>query len=256
MKDLTKTMEIMQEAEEEEGGGSDETKGEIHSTGGKSAAMDGETSTNGKPYVATETGGPKVGTAAAAGTAGPTVPDATGAPQAEASAPRPKGIPTQQLLMDRSETQRLLTDQSEEERKAAEGTTEQEEELKRKLKKKGLSKDQREELHKYEEERRKVRQERVDTLSRKLIDRISVWTETDKTQATTHAFNEKTKYEVENLKMESFGIDILHGRDCYVSSMRRQTNPYSQLLVMSTFRKVLASSSPRSSWELAASSAD
>jgi len=100
----------------------------------------------------------------------------------------------------------------------AEGMTEQEKELKRKEKKRGLSKDQRDELHKYEEERRKVRLERVDTLSRKLIDRISVWTETDKSKATTHAFNEKTKYEVENLKMESFGIDILHAiGNVYVS---------------------------------------
>jgi len=57
MKDLTKTMEIMQEAEEEEGGGSDETKAEIHSTGGKTAATDGETSTNGKTFAATGAGG-------------------------------------------------------------------------------------------------------------------------------------------------------------------------------------------------------
>jgi len=42
------------------------------------------------------------------------------------------------------------------------------------------------------------------------VDRICVWTETDKGSEVTHSFNEKTKYEVENLKMESFGIDILH----------------------------------------------
>lgn len=55
-----------------------------------------------------------------------------------------------------------------------------------------------------------MRQERVDTLARKLVDRISVWTETDKAPAVTAAFREKTRLEVENMKMESFGLDILH----------------------------------------------
>jgi len=50
----------------------------------------------------------------------------------------------------------------------------------------------------------------VDTLARKLIDRISIWTETDKGADVTHAFEEKTRLEVENLKMESFGLEILH----------------------------------------------
>ena len=48
------------------------------------------------------------------------------------------------------------------------------------------------------------------TLSRKLIDKISVWTETDKGAAVTESFREKMRLEVENLKMESFGIEILH----------------------------------------------
>lgn len=85
-----------------------------------------------------------------------------------------------------------------------------EEALKHKEKKKGLNKEQREKLAAYERERAKVRQERVETLSRKLLDRISVWTETDKGLDVTHAFQEKTRLEVEELKMESFGLDILH----------------------------------------------
>ncbi|KAF5537269.1 j domain-containing protein [Fusarium mexicanum] len=86
-----------------------------------------------------------------------------------------------------------------------------EEELKHKEKKKGgLTKEQREQLAAYEKERAKIRQERVDTLSRKLLDRLSVWTETDKGSDVTKAFQEKMRLEVENLKMESFGIDILH----------------------------------------------
>jgi hypothetical protein len=89
--------------------------------------------------------------------------------------------------------------------------TEEEKELRKKDKKKGgLSKAQREELAAYEKERSRIRQERVDTLAKKLVDRISIWTETDKGPDVTKAFQEKTRLEVENLKMESFGLDILH----------------------------------------------
>jgi len=93
----------------------------------------------------------------------------------------------------------------------AAGLTEEEKELRKKEKKKGgLSKEQREQLAAYEAERAKVRKERVDTLAKKLVDRISIWTETDKGPDVTKAFQEKTRLEVENLKMESFGLDILH----------------------------------------------
>ncbi|TDZ13519.1 putative J domain-containing protein [Colletotrichum sidae] len=88
---------------------------------------------------------------------------------------------------------------------------ETEESLRKKEKKKGgLSKEQREQLAAYDKERARVRQERVDTLARKLIDRISVWTETDKSDDVTKSFKEKTRLEMENMKMESFGLDILH----------------------------------------------
>lgn len=74
----------------------------------------------------------------------------------------------------------------------------------------GLSKEQREQLAELEKERQRIRQERVDTLARKLLDRISVWTETDHGKDVTQAFQAKTRLEVEELKMESFGLDILH----------------------------------------------
>lgn len=86
-----------------------------------------------------------------------------------------------------------------------------EEALKQKEKKKGgLTKEQREQLAEFERERARVRKERVETLARKLLDRVSVWTETDKGPDVTRAFRTKMQLEVENLKMESFGIDILH----------------------------------------------
>lgn len=107
----------------------------------------------------------------------------------------------QQAIMDKSE---------EEARMDAAGLTAEEKELRKKDKKKGLSKEQREKLAAYEAERRRIREERVETLFKKLVDRISVWTETDKGADVTKAFEEKTKMEVENLKMESFGLEILH----------------------------------------------
>jgi curved DNA-binding protein CbpA len=73
-----------------------------------------------------------------------------------------------------------------------------------------LSKEQREELEKYEQERKAAREERVKHLVQKLIERLSVWTETDRTDDVTRSFQEKTRIEAENLKMESFGIELLH----------------------------------------------
>jgi len=107
----------------------------------------------------------------------------------------------QQALMEKSD---------EDARMDAAGLTPEEKELRKKEKKRGLSKEQREELAAYEAERKKIRDERVDTLAKKLLDRISIWTETDKGADVTKAFQEKTRLEVENLKMESFGLEILH----------------------------------------------
>ncbi|TPX15240.1 uncharacterized protein E0L32_004517 [Thyridium curvatum] len=79
-----------------------------------------------------------------------------------------------------------------------------------KAKDKEKERKKREQLLAYEKERALVRQKRVDTLVSKLLDRVSVWTETDKGADVTRAFQEKTRLEVEDLKMESFGLDILH----------------------------------------------
>ncbi|TVY90151.1 putative J domain-containing protein [Lachnellula willkommii] len=118
------------------------------------------------------------------------------------STPRRTGIPMRQAIMDKTEEDAQMS---------AAGLTQEEQELRKKEKKKGgLSKAQREELAAYEMERAKIRKERVDTLAKKLVDRISIWTETDKGPDVTKAFQEKTRLEVENLKMESFGLDILH----------------------------------------------
>ncbi|ANB14509.1 Djp1p [Sugiyamaella lignohabitans] len=88
--------------------------------------------------------------------------------------------------------------------------TEKKKEKKDKKSKNSLSKEQKAELEQYEIERQKAKAERLETLRVKLIDRISVWTETGKDDAVTYAFKEKTRLEAENLKMESFGIELLH----------------------------------------------
>ena len=179
MKDLTTTMDItMQQAEEDELAASAEEKLNVH---------DQETKTGTTTTTTTESGATSEGAPAAA-------------PQEPAAAP-PRRM-GQQALMDKSE---------EEARMEAAGLSPEEKELRKREKKKGgLTKEQQERLTAYELERKKAREERVNTLAKKLEDKINVWTETDKGPDVTHAFEEKIRLEVENLKMESFGLEILH----------------------------------------------
>ncbi|KAJ5313090.1 hypothetical protein PENANT_c018G08883 [Penicillium antarcticum] len=189
MKDLTATMDItMQEMEEEELAQSAEEKLHIHDEELKAAGGD--------PATASEIHDTTTG--AAASSAGPAEKQ-TPSQSSGTSTPRPKF--GQQALMDKSE---------EEARMEAAGLSQEEKELRKKEKKKGLSREQQERLTAFEEERKKAREERVNTLANKLIDRLSVWTETDKGKDVSHAFEEKIRLEVENLKMESFGLEILH----------------------------------------------
>ncbi|KAH8646574.1 X-domain of DnaJ-containing-domain-containing protein [Tricladium varicosporioides] len=200
MKDLTKTMDItMQEQEEEEFPGEAAAKQE--SLAEEKAKAEG---------AAAPADGEKVMAASVSDATDPEhlstpseKPTRTPSPSASGtSTPRRTGIPLRQAIMDKTEEDAQMS---------AAGLTEEEKELRKKDKKKGgLSKAQREELAAYEQERARVRKERVDTLAKKLVDRISIWTETDKGQDVTRAFQEKTRLEVENLKMESFGLDILH----------------------------------------------
>ena len=60
------------------------------------------------------------------------------------------------------------------------------------------------------EEQKKKKEERLATLTNKLIDRVSILTETDKGPDVTAAFKDKIQLEIESLKMESFGLEILH----------------------------------------------
>ena len=193
MKDLTRTMDITaKQMEEEEKAKAAEVKMEAHETKESQDSASQTKTDSGPPPSA------HVSEDASEKLAGLNVSSDTGS-HSGTSTPRPRM--GQQAIMDKSE---------EDARMDAAGLTAEEKELRRKEKKRGLTKEQRDELNAYEAERKRIRDERVETLSKKLLDRISIWTETDKGADVTGAFQEKTRLEVENLKMESFGLEILH----------------------------------------------
>jgi len=72
--------------------------------------------------------------------------------------------------------------------------------------------EQREKLREHEIARRKALQERVKTLTEKMIERLRPFVEAKNPGAEgdteTTAFTEKMKREVEDLKLESFGIEV------------------------------------------------
>ncbi|KAM5434740.1 DnaJ-like protein [Microsporum ferrugineum] len=190
MKDLTKTMDITMQQMEEDEELSKETDAKLN-VKDPAKSQSGEKPTTATPAatVTDDEEAKKEGTAAGATS------------EAASGTSTPRRNWGQQAIMDKSE---------EEARMQAEGLSQEEKELRKKEKKKGLSKEQREQLAAFELERKKQREERVNTLARKLVDRLSVWTETDKGPDVTTAFQEKIRLEVENLKMESFGLEILH----------------------------------------------
>ncbi|KAK1753425.1 DnaJ-like protein 1 [Echria macrotheca] len=216
MKDLTATMDItmagLEEEEAEAAAAAAAADGEFPGTDEAiKESMKAGPSTGAKvpkptpPTVVVEDE-PAHGPADAPAEKKPSPPSPSPSPGPGSGATTPQGgrrtqIPLRPALMDRpsDEVGSAMSDETASE-------------LKRKEKKAkgGLTKEQREQLAAYEKERARIRQERVDTLSRKLLDRISVWTETDKGADVTRAFQEKTRLEVEDLKMESFGLDILH----------------------------------------------
>ncbi|KAL2427293.1 putative J domain-containing protein C3E7.11c [Exophiala dermatitidis] len=206
LKDLTHTMDItMEQMEEEELAKNAEEKLNIHGEKEKEATA---ATAAGMEHKESEAAASEPSTSANAASPPPPAYVASDEPPTSAAGKAASGTSTpqqrylgQQAIMDRSE---------EDARMDAAGLTQEEKDLQKKKKKGGLTKEQREKLEAYERERRKQREERVETLAKKLIDRISVWTETDKGPEVTKAFQEKTKLEVENLKMESFGIEILH----------------------------------------------
>ena len=199
LKDLTHTMDVtMEQMEEEQLAASADEKLNIQSEKEKEATAGPRTQT---PSAEPPMPSYVHATAAEESSTPPHLPPRSEERSSGTSTPQRRNL-GQQAIMDKSEEEAHMD---------AAGLTAEERELRKKEKKKGgLTKEQQEKLEAYEQERRKAREERVDTLAKKLIDRISIWTETDKRSDVTKAFEEKTRLEVENLKMESFGIEILH----------------------------------------------
>ncbi|KAL5333899.1 X-domain of DnaJ-containing-domain-containing protein [Aspergillus crustosus] len=196
LQDLTTRMEITTEEAEEDLAASTEEKLNLNEEEGKAA---GESAGPGAgvgttPGAGAGTGSGSGSSAAAAAAASPS-PSASGT-----STPRPRI------------GQHAITDKSDEEisLQAADVSQEERDLRKKEKKKSGLTREQQERLQAFELERQKARDDRVDALATKLIDKISVWTETDKGNDVTRAFEEKIRLEVENLKIQSFGIEILH----------------------------------------------
>ncbi|KAH3669525.1 hypothetical protein WICMUC_004947 [Wickerhamomyces mucosus] len=65
-------------------------------------------------------------------------------------------------------------------------------------------------LEEHEEEMQRKREETIEKLSKTLIERLSVLTESSYDQGCKDAFRAKFEIETNTLKMESFGLDILH----------------------------------------------
>lgn len=66
------------------------------------------------------------------------------------------------------------------------------------------------ERERIDEEQRQHREKIQDELTKKLINRLSLYTETDKSEDVVRSVKEKFRLEAENLKMESFGLELLH----------------------------------------------
>ncbi|KAK0489038.1 X-domain of DnaJ-containing-domain-containing protein [Armillaria novae-zelandiae] len=80
--------------------------------------------------------------------------------------------------------------------------------------KKRIAAEHREKWREQEKERRKAMEERVTSLTTKLIERLRPFVEAknpgDKDDPETQAFEARFKREAEDLKLESFGVELLH----------------------------------------------
>ena len=77
-----------------------------------------------------------------------------------------------------------------------------------------LSPEQKKKLQELEEERKRNMEERVETLTKKLVDRLRPFVEAQhpgaKDDPETAAFERKMRSEADDMKLESFGVELLH----------------------------------------------
>ncbi|KAF6013239.1 hypothetical protein HII12_001954 [Brettanomyces bruxellensis] len=84
-----------------------------------------------------------------------------------------------------------------------------EEERQKKFKKEEEEK-KKQEREKMEEESRLYKEQIIEQLTKKLVDRLSLYTESTRDNDVIKSYREKFRLEAENMKMESFGLEILH----------------------------------------------
>ncbi|EKM50696.1 uncharacterized protein PHACADRAFT_264112 [Phanerochaete carnosa HHB-10118-sp] len=84
----------------------------------------------------------------------------------------------------------------------------------RERKKSKITPEQKKKLQELEDERRKNMEERVETLTKKLVERLRPFIHAkrpgDKDDPETQAFEAKIKREADDMKLESFGVELLH----------------------------------------------
>ena len=94
-----------------------------------------------------------------------------------------------------------------------------------------LTPEQKKKLEEIEMQRKKAMEERIDTLTKQLIERLRPYVDAknpgDRDDPETVAFQDKIKQEAEDMKLESFGIEVCLPFTRYRSSL---TNTRSQLL--------------------------
>ncbi|KAH9893438.1 X-domain of DnaJ-containing-domain-containing protein [Cubamyces lactineus] len=77
-----------------------------------------------------------------------------------------------------------------------------------------LTPEQKKKLQELEDERRKNMEERIETLTKKLVERLRPFVEAanpgNKEDPETAAFEQKMRREADDLKLESFGVELLH----------------------------------------------
>lgn len=191
IKELTKAVEISQAEEQEEAAAAAAAaeKGEANDASSKTAPSADPKA----PYSATSPT-----------SASPTSPKSANNTFFPASNTTDAGVPpsgsysTPVLTITGSDTQSSqISGMSSEGKKS---TTSLEKEKK---KKNGLTQAQREEMLRLEQERKAARVERVEHLSKKLIERLSLYTESDKRPDVIQAFKEKTRVCIDS------GIEIV-----------------------------------------------
>ncbi|KAL4244398.1 Peroxisomal Protein Import DnaJ [Abortiporus biennis] len=176
---------------------SDEEKAELEKDLNESAT--GSSSVNGSSIPTSVTSGATSTTAAATDSTSHSTPAATAAPQPQHPVP------------GSSDHGALIASPADSKPGSPAPTKEK---VEKPIKKSKISPEQKKKLQELEDERRKNMEERVETLRKKLIDRLRPFVEAkhpgDKDDPETKAFEAKMKREADDLKLESFGVELLH----------------------------------------------